>query len=93
MSANGRPLAIAPPAARWYHKLAGILFAVFCFEVGLFLLVFPWMDSWPMNYFSTLSPGWRGIWTSNWFRGGLSGLGLVNILISCAELLRLRRVS
>ena len=33
----------------------------------------------------------RDVWDSSYFRGALSGLGLVNIYISLAEVFRLRR--
>ena len=35
-------------------------------------------------------PWLRDYWTSSYFRGALSGLGLLNIYISLGELLRLR---
>ena len=81
------------PQWRWYHKMAAILSAIFCFEVGVFLVVFPWMDYWPSNYFAGLSPWWFRIWSSNYFRGGLSGLGLLNIYIAFVQVFRLRRFS
>ena len=30
-----------PPKYKWYHKLAGLFAVIFCFELGVFLLVFP----------------------------------------------------
>ena len=62
-----------------------------CFEVGLFLAVFPWMDYWSRNSIASLSPAIRDVWDSAYFRGALSGLGLVNIYISLAEVFRLRK--
>lgn len=81
----------SPP--RWYHKAAALLYVFFCFELGVFLLLFPWLDFWQKNYFSGLSPGWYELWTSPYLRGAVSGLGLINIGISFTELLRLRRFS
>jgi len=75
----------------WFHKLASLLFIIVCFEVGVFLLVFPWMDYWGNNSIAALSPWVRSVWESAYFRGALSGLGLVNIYISLAEVFRLRR--
>src|SRR5258705_2435632 len=34
------------PAYRWYHKTAALLFIVFCLEIGVVLLVFPWSEYW-----------------------------------------------
>ncbi len=75
----------------WYHKLGVILFVIVCFEVGVFLLIFPWTQQWDGNSFANLLPGLRDYWTSSYFRGAWSGLGLLNIYISIGELLRLRR--
>jgi hypothetical protein len=75
----------------WAHKLGVILFVIICFEVGVFLLIFPWTQQWDGNSIANLLPWLRDYWTSSYFRGALSGLGLLNIYISIAELLRLRR--
>ncbi|MGH9672217.1 MAG: hypothetical protein ACRD44_03470 [Bryobacteraceae bacterium] len=73
--------------------MAALLFSIFCFEVGVFLVVFPWMDYWPTNYFAGLSPEWSRVWSSNYFRGAMSGLGFLNIYISLSQVFRLRRFS
>ncbi len=79
------------PRPAWYHKLGMVLFIVVCFEVGLFLLLFPWMQYWRNNTISSLAPWVHDLWNSSFFRGALSGVGLVNLYISIAELIRLRR--
>ena len=78
---------------RWYHKAAALLYVFFCFEIGVFLLLFPWMELWPHTYFTRLGPSWYSLWSSPYFRGAVSGLGLLDIAISFAELFRLRRFS
>jgi hypothetical protein len=75
----------------WAHKLGVILFVIVCFEVGVFLLVFPWTQQWDGNSVATILPWLRDYWTSSYFRGACSGLGVLNIYISIGELLRLRR--
>ena len=72
-------------------KLWGLLIVVVCFEVGVFLVVFPWMKSWGANAIPSLNPNLIDLWESNYFRGALSGLGLINIWISFQEMLRLLR--
>ncbi|MBL8291377.1 MAG: hypothetical protein JNN08_06050, partial [Bryobacterales bacterium] len=79
------------------------IFAIFCFEMGLFLLLFPWFGHWEVIYFAWIAPEsadalefaqrWRGLWLSPYFRGAVSGLGLVNIIIALGEVFRLRRFS
>lgn len=84
----------APSAAyHWYQKLLALVGVILCFEMGVFLIVFPWASEWDANYFSRL-PFWaREIWVSPYFRGAVSGLGLVDIYISFLEVFRLRRFS
>ena len=58
----------------WAHKLGIILFVIVCFEVGVFLLIFPWTDQWDGNSIAGLLPWLHDYWTSSYFRGALSGL-------------------
>lgn len=77
------------PARRWPGRLLAICFAIFTFEVGLFLVIFPWMDdTWDLNYFNSVVPTFKAIWNDPYFRGALTGLGFVNIYIACLELIR-----
>lgn len=78
---------------RWYHKVLALLSAVLIMEIGIFLLVYPWFDEWNFSYFSYISPQWDRIWDSAYFRGAVSGVGLVNIYIAFSEVLGLRRFS
>jgi hypothetical protein len=107
---TGQPGTVQPggeldtaPGTRWYHKLSSLLLAIFCFEMGLFLLMFPWVDAWGWNYFSyiqaanyreaSVAEAWRSVWLSPYFRGAVSGLGVLNLYIALARVFRLRRPS
>ena len=68
-----------------------LLIVVVCLELGLFLLVFPWTDYWASNYFATFIPQYFWIWDSAYFKGAVSGLGVVNLFICVSEIFRLRR--
>ena len=81
------------PSFRWYHKLVGLLFVILCFEVGIFLVAFPWSSYWNVNFFSGLSPAWTQIWISPYVRGAVTGLGVVNLYVSLLEVFRLQRFS
>ena len=90
------PAATEPPPAEtrpvfaWYHKLSAILLILFCLELGCFLLLFPWVSEvWDNNFFSSLLR--TGYWDSGYFRGAVSGVGVVNLYVAFAEMLRLRR--
>ncbi len=68
-----------------------LLIVVVCLELGLFLLVFPWTDYWTSNYFATFIPQYFWVWDSAYFKGAVSGLGVVNLCICISEIFRLRR--
>ncbi|HLJ15448.1 MAG TPA: hypothetical protein VKV15_13190 [Bryobacteraceae bacterium] len=87
------PESAPPPRRPWYRKLLGLIFVLICFEVGVFLLVFPWMQFWDTNSLAARWPWLAAFWSNPFFRGALSGLGLANIYISFLEVLRLVRVS
>jgi hypothetical protein len=88
-----QPVEAAEEAQRtsWTQRLWSLIFVVFCFELGVFLIVFPWLDYWNNNSIASLSPWLREMWDNPYFRGALSGLGFVNVYISLAEVFRLRR--
>lgn len=76
----------------WQSRLLGFCFAIFTFEIGLFLVIFPWMDdTWNLNYFQGFLPVLKSVWNDPYFRGAVTGLGFVNIYIACLEVARLLR--
>jgi hypothetical protein len=77
---------------RWHQRLLGVCFALFALELGIFLFVFPWLRVWNVNWVPMQSPGLRAFWLSPYFRGALSGLGLVNLYVGIAELGRQLRL-
>jgi quinol-cytochrome oxidoreductase complex cytochrome b subunit len=79
------------PRHRWYHVAMALIFIVFCLELGMFLVIFPWSDLWERSFFSSLAPEWRMYWDNAYLRGAVSGLGIVNVYISLTEIFRLRR--
>lgn len=86
--------AIPPvPRKRWQGRLVTVCFAVFAFEVGLFLVIFPWQDSWTLNYFQGISPNLESLWDEPSFKGFVTGLGFVNIYIAILQVIRLFRRS
>ncbi len=73
---------------RWHQRVLGFCLVIFAFELGLFLLVFPWLRSWELNWVPVHSPTFSDLWMSRYFRGAVSGLGLLDIYIACGELVR-----
>ncbi len=85
---------IVPPGSGWFQRLSSVLFIIFCFELGLFLLIYPWTDGWTDNFFAWAIPGavqtsWHTFWNNGFVRGGISGLGAVNLWIAILEVFRL----
>lgn len=58
----------------------------FFVEVGLLLIVLPWSSFWERNYFALGWPGVHAFITNNFVRGGVTGLGLVNLAAGIADL-------
>ena len=81
-----------PPAVqRWYSKFKILLFVVFAFEIGFFLIVFPWLGGWERTSIPAMLPWLSPFWENPFFKGAVSGLGLVNVYISLLKFTRLRR--
>ena len=69
-------------------KVSFYFFVFYCFEVGIFLLVAPWYlpQIWEQNYFFFRVPELRELFLNGYFRGAVSGLGLLNILLGIFEI-------
>ena len=70
---------------------SGLAWIILCFELGAFLVVYPWMDGWDQNMFANWRQGWNAVWLSPWFRGAVSGIGTLNLIIALVELFRYLR--
>jgi hypothetical protein len=49
-------------------------------------VVLPWSEFWEHNYFAAAWPLVGSIVTNNFVRGGVSGLGVVNLVVGFADL-------
>jgi hypothetical protein len=63
-----------------------LAYVAFFFEVGFLLVVLPWSDFWEHNYFAVAWPAVESIVMNNFVRGGVSGLGVVNLAAGFTEL-------
>jgi hypothetical protein len=59
----------------------------FFLEVGLLLVVLPWSGFWERNYFVYAWPPLGVLIRDDFVRGGVSGLGFLNLFAGFAELL------
>jgi hypothetical protein len=77
----------------WPKRLLRVCLALFTFEIGLFLAIFPWSEYWSFNYLQVVIPGLQDVWDQPAFRGALTGLGLVNIYLACLQVVNAFRQS
>lgn len=96
MASRDGPLALKsggpPPDPRQRHweRVQAVVIILFCLEVGVVLMLFPWSTLWDRNYFFALAPGWGDLFASSYLRGAVSGVGIVNLWIAASEAWRLR---
>jgi len=76
------------PLMAW---LRAMLTAAAFTVVGLMLMALPWLPDWNQNFFSGSSRQWYSIWINPYFRGAVSGVGVVNLCVSFLEVYHLLR--
>jgi hypothetical protein len=86
--------AMSQPGPTWPQRLGSVLLILICLELGLFLLIYPWSDGWSDNYFAwavrgSIQPTWHSFWNNSFVRGGISGMGAVNLWIAITEVFRM----
>jgi hypothetical protein len=72
------------------NKLLFAIYVLYCFEVGLFLIIFPWMEFWKHNFLLYQYPILQVVFLNNYFRGAVSGLGLANIILGVWEIAHIK---
>lgn len=77
------------------ERLTVVFFIVLCFLLGVYLMLAPWdalFGPWGENYLLVFltdkagAPVIARAVASNWFRGAVTGLGVVNLLIAFWEI-------
>lgn len=82
-------------------KLTILFFILICFEIGILLVILPWVPSpsWNENYLLVLAADkmhwpWLAIaMKSGYARGAVSGLGVLNIMLGVWEIIYFRRTA
>lgn len=83
-------------------RLSVIFYILLCVEVGLVLTLLPWyapfgLGDWGSNYFlvylahKTGSQGLQHAVSSGWFRGAVTGLGLLNLGVAVWEIVHFKQ--
>ena len=71
--------------------LRQLLFVAYLVEAGLVLLIVPWSGLWERNVFLQMAGAWIvDIARSGWFRGAVSGVGLLLVGAGLAEAVAIR---
>jgi hypothetical protein len=71
----------------WMHRVSVFLFVLISAVTGVLLIILPWTPEWTDNYLLLSLPELRNIVSNGFFRGIISGLGLLNIWIGFWEAL------
>ena len=82
-------------------KLTIIFFILICFEIGILLVLLPWVSnpSWNENYLLVIAADkmhwpWLALaMKSGYARGAVTGLGLLNILLGVWEIIYFKRTT
>lgn len=64
------------------NRVYRALLVVLAFEMGALLLYLPWSDYWEKNFFLSHYPLLRSIVLHPSFRGVISGIGILDILLA-----------
>jgi hypothetical protein len=82
-------------------KLTIVFFILICFEIGILLIILPWVPSpsWSENYLLVLAADkihwpWLALAVkSGYTRGAVTGLGLLNILLGVWEIINFKKTA
>jgi hypothetical protein len=82
-------------------KLTIVFFILICFEIGILLVILPWVPSpsWNENYLLVLAADkihwpWLALaMKSGYARGAVTGLGLLNIMLGVWEIINFKKTA
>ncbi len=73
------------------NKTLFVIYVLYCLEVGIFLLVYPWMRLWDQNFLLQYSSYLRVVLLNDFVRGAVSGLGIANLILGAWEVAHFQR--
>ena len=68
-------------------SLSRWLYIAYFLEVGLVLTVVPWSNYWDRNVLGEVIPPLKVVLQNNYIRGGVSGIGLINLIAGFGEIM------
>lgn len=69
------------PEPIWVQRLKLVILVMFCVELGMFLVVLPWIPVWQHNSLTANHPLLHGAVQHFFTRGAVTGLGLIDIWV------------
>jgi hypothetical protein len=66
-------------------KILFVVYVLYYLEVGVFLVIYPWILSWEQNFLLYQFPFLKVLFLNFFFRGAVSGLGIANIVLGAWE--------
>ncbi|MBV9669893.1 MAG: hypothetical protein JOZ43_02965 [Acidobacteriales bacterium] len=75
----------------WLQRIVLALYIVVTFQLGIILIRIPWKSAWTENTMLSAYPQLQYWMHSNFVRGAVTGLGLINLWIGVRETSRLIR--
>ncbi len=89
------PAAFVPPAKPprpalvplWLRRVWLVLYVLFCTELGMLLMALPWRAIWRANRFLADFPTLQGIFESYFFRGVVTGIGVIDLYLGATAIL------
>jgi len=86
---NGSPRHLAR-AGLWLRRVGVLAFVFFCATLGVMLMILPWGPEWSENPLLLAYPAIREAVSTGFFRGLVTGLGLLNVWIGFWEAVQYR---
>lgn len=74
----------------WMQRLFMVVYVLFCIELGLVLVVLPWLPLWSDNGLIAHLPSVKRILEHGFLRGAISGLGIIDIWLGISEAINYR---
>ncbi len=76
----------------WADRISLVIYVAFCVELGIVLTVVPWVKVWTDNALVMHYPFLHALVQDNFFRGVVTGLGLVDIWLGVWEAVQYREL-
>jgi hypothetical protein len=64
------------------NRIFRVVMLLFWLDLGLVLVLAPWSEFWEANFFLYQYPALGFFLQNPFFRGGISGLGVLNVFLS-----------